>query len=59
MEEDQGIINYLFEKRSKQNSNMLAMLDFCRVCRSESTPDHPLYHPCKCSGSIRFVHEDW
>lgn len=32
--------------------------DFCRVCRSESTPDHPLYHPCKCSGSIRFVHED-
>ncbi|KAL7319178.1 hypothetical protein PS15m_002347 [Mucor circinelloides] len=32
--------------------------EICRVCRSESTPDHPLYHPCKCSGSIRFVHED-
>ncbi|ORX52669.1 hypothetical protein DM01DRAFT_1306354 [Hesseltinella vesiculosa] len=30
----------------------------CRVCRSESTPDHPLFHPCKCSGSIRFVHQD-
>ncbi|GAA5799389.1 hypothetical protein HPULCUR_004804 [Helicostylum pulchrum] len=32
--------------------------EICRVCRSESTPDHQLYHPCKCSGSIRFVHED-
>ncbi|KAI8989990.1 hypothetical protein BDB01DRAFT_894809 [Pilobolus umbonatus] len=32
--------------------------EICRVCRSESTPEHPLYHPCRCSGSIRFVHED-
>ncbi|KAI8987552.1 hypothetical protein BDF20DRAFT_998168 [Mycotypha africana] len=32
--------------------------EICRVCRCESTPDHPLFHPCKCSGSIRFVHED-
>ncbi|CAG8627006.1 5045_t:CDS:10 [Rhizophagus irregularis] len=30
----------------------------CRVCRSEGTEDQPLYHPCKCSGSIRFVHQD-
>ncbi|KAI8148867.1 hypothetical protein BJV82DRAFT_201164 [Fennellomyces sp. T-0311] len=32
--------------------------EICRVCRCESTPDHPLFHPCKCSGSIRFVHQD-
>ncbi|GET00217.1 RING finger membrane protein [Rhizophagus clarus] len=32
--------------------------DVCRVCRSEGTEDQPLYHPCKCSGSIRFVHQD-
>ncbi|KAI9022885.1 hypothetical protein CLU79DRAFT_751144 [Phycomyces nitens] len=32
--------------------------EICRVCRSESTPDHPLFHPCKCSGSIRFIHQD-
>ncbi|KAI8915089.1 hypothetical protein BC831DRAFT_168403 [Entophlyctis helioformis] len=35
----------------------------CRVCRSPATPDDPLFHPCKCSGSMRFVHqqclEDW
>ncbi|KAI9490702.1 hypothetical protein BDB00DRAFT_836412 [Zychaea mexicana] len=32
--------------------------EICRVCRCESTHDHPLFHPCKCSGSIRFVHQD-
>lgn len=31
----------------------------CRVCRTEAEPDHPLFHPCKCSGSIRYVHSDW
>ncbi|KAF2860387.1 hypothetical protein K470DRAFT_257986 [Piedraia hortae CBS 480.64] len=30
----------------------------CRICRSEGTTDEPLFHPCKCSGSIRFVHQD-
>ncbi|KAI5820892.1 hypothetical protein BZA77DRAFT_367849, partial [Pyronema omphalodes] len=30
----------------------------CRICRSEGTPQEPLYHPCKCSGSIKFVHQD-
>ncbi|KAH3745024.1 E3 ubiquitin-protein ligase MARCH6 [Pelomyxa schiedti] len=29
----------------------------CRVCRGEGTPDDPLRHPCKCSGSIKWVHE--
>lgn len=31
----------------------------CRICRSEATPNEPLFHPCKCSGSIRYVHQDW
>ncbi|KAI8642232.1 hypothetical protein BD408DRAFT_443594 [Parasitella parasitica] len=30
----------------------------CRVCRSGSSLNHPLFHPCKCSGSIRFVHQE-
>jgi E3 ubiquitin-protein ligase MARCH6 len=34
-------------------------LDHCRICRSEATPQEPLFHPCKCSGSIKFVHQDW
>ncbi|GJJ75852.1 E3 ubiquitin-protein ligase MARCH6 [Entomortierella parvispora] len=32
--------------------------EICRVCRSESTADQPLFHPCKCSGSIRYVHQE-
>ncbi|KAI9597532.1 hypothetical protein BDF19DRAFT_435367 [Syncephalis fuscata] len=32
--------------------------EICRVCRCEATPDQPLFHPCRCSGSIKYVHED-
>ncbi|XP_061588809.1 E3 ubiquitin-protein ligase MARCHF6-like isoform X2 [Cololabis saira] len=32
--------------------------DICRVCRSEGTQDKPLYHPCVCTGSIKFIHQE-
>ncbi|KAM9977262.1 hypothetical protein ACTFIR_011121 [Dictyostelium discoideum] len=32
--------------------------DFCRVCRNGSTPDNPLSYPCKCSGSIKYIHQN-
>lgn len=32
--------------------------DTCRICRSEGTAEEPLFYPCKCSGSIKFVHQD-
>eukprot|EP00026_Physarum_polycephalum_P001274 Phypoly_transcript_01275.p1 GENE.Phypoly_transcript_01275~~Phypoly_transcript_01275.p1 ORF type:complete len:826 (+),score=104.36 Phypoly_transcript_01275:222-2699(+) len=32
--------------------------DICRVCRTGASPDRPLNYPCKCSGSIRFIHQD-
>ncbi|KAL4910236.1 hypothetical protein BDW74DRAFT_144705 [Aspergillus multicolor] len=31
--------------------------DTCRICRGEGTEQDELYYPCKCSGSIRFVHQ--
>lgn len=31
---------------------------FCRVCRGESTPTNPLRHPCKCRGSVKWIHAD-
>ncbi|PRT53530.1 E3 ubiquitin-protein ligase MARCH6 [Wickerhamiella sorbophila] len=34
------------------------MDEVCRICRSEATDDEPLYHPCRCSGSIKYVHQD-
>lgn len=30
----------------------------CRICRGEDEPGRPLLHPCRCSGSIKFTHED-
>lgn len=29
----------------------------CRICRGEATEDNPLFHPCKCRGSIKYMHE--
>lgn len=31
----------------------------CRICRTEGTEKEPLFYPCKCSGSIKFVHQEW
>ncbi|KAJ5788240.1 Zinc finger RING-CH-type [Penicillium paradoxum] len=32
-------------------------LDTCRICHGEATEEEPLFYPCKCSGSIKFVHQ--
>lgn len=32
--------------------------DICRVCRSEGTSDRQLYHPCICTGSIKWIHQE-
>lgn len=33
-------------------------LDTCRICSTPGEPDQPLFHPCKCSGTIRYIHQD-
>ena len=33
-------------------------MDTCRICRGEGSDTEPLFHPCKCSGSIKHVHQD-
>ncbi|KAF2398028.1 hypothetical protein EJ06DRAFT_532394 [Trichodelitschia bisporula] len=33
-------------------------VDTCRICRGEGTRMEPLFYPCKCSGSIKFVHQN-
>jgi E3 ubiquitin-protein ligase MARCH6 len=32
-------------------------METCRICRCEETPEEPLFYPCKCSGSIKYVHQ--
>jgi E3 ubiquitin-protein ligase MARCH6 len=31
--------------------------DTCRICRGEGSDEDQLFFPCKCSGSIKFVHQ--
>ncbi|EXJ53926.1 hypothetical protein A1O7_09262 [Cladophialophora yegresii CBS 114405] len=42
-------------KRSEPNEEEQ---NYCRICRGEGTVAQPLYYPCKCSGSIKFVHQE-
>lgn len=30
----------------------------CRICRGEATESQPLIHPCRCRGSIKYIHQD-
>ncbi|OAA53227.1 RING finger membrane protein [Cordyceps fumosorosea ARSEF 2679] len=43
---------------SAANTNNDGVPSICRICRSEATETEPLFYPCKCSGSIKFVHQD-
>ncbi|XP_047503462.1 E3 ubiquitin-protein ligase MARCHF6 [Pieris napi] len=36
----------------------LSGADFCRFCRSEASSDRPLFHPCICTGSIKWIHQE-
>ena len=39
-------------------SRLLYISDICRVCRCEGAPNRPLFHPCICTGSIKFIHQE-
>ncbi|KAJ5733507.1 hypothetical protein N7493_002293 [Penicillium malachiteum] len=43
----------VFDEREKGLEDM----DTCRICHGEATVEEPLFYPCKCSGSIKFVHQ--
>lgn len=32
--------------------------DMCRICRTPGEDDSPLFYPCACSGSIKYVHQE-
>lgn len=34
-------------------------VDTCRICSMPSEDDRPLFYPCKCSGTIKYIHQDW
>ncbi|KAF7371061.1 RING-CH-type domain-containing protein [Mycena sanguinolenta] len=32
--------------------------DTCRICSAPAEAEQPLFYPCKCSGTIRYIHQD-
>lgn len=38
-------------------ANVIPSNATCRICRGEATSDNPLFHPCECKGSIKYLHE--
>ncbi|KAJ7173518.1 hypothetical protein C8R46DRAFT_892656 [Mycena filopes] len=37
---------------------MHAVPDTCRICSAPAEAGQPLFYPCKCSGTIRYIHQD-
>lgn len=46
-----------FEVNNGGTDDGTSDLDTCRICRGEGTEGEPLFHPCKCNGSIKHVHQ--
>jgi hypothetical protein len=52
------ILRYL-RARDLLAFSLIPSIDTCRICSAPAEPDQPLFHPCKCSGTIRYIHQDW
>ena len=46
-----------FEQNTIKQDKGVDEPDTCRICRGEGSIEEPLFYPCKCSGSIKFVHQ--
>ena len=47
-----------YDTNVKGKQKSMDDLDTCRICRGEGSREEPLFYPCKCSGSIKFVHQN-
>ena len=47
-----------YDTVTKEKQKNLDESDTCRICRGEGSEEEPLFYPCKCSGSIKFVHQN-
>lgn len=44
---------------SHRELNAMSELEHtCRICRGEATTNQPLIHPCRCRGSIKYIHQE-
>lgn len=47
-----------YATNTKDRQPHLDEADTCRICRGDGSQQEPLFYPCKCSGSIKFVHQN-
>ncbi|XP_076357945.1 E3 ubiquitin-protein ligase MARCHF6-like [Tachypleus tridentatus] len=50
--------NVNMKTNSSSRENCVNETDMCRICRSQGMPGSPLYYPCACTGSMKYVHEE-
>ena len=47
-----------YDTNTRRDDKSSEDADTCRICRGEGSQEEPLFYPCKCSGSIKFVHQN-
>ena len=53
------VLNEKEKELNDKNENKSVSEIMCRICfRTEDTVEDPLFSPCKCSGSMEFIHFD-
>ncbi|CCE62298.1 hypothetical protein TPHA_0C01420 [Tetrapisispora phaffii CBS 4417] len=45
------------KKKATDDYNTIPHEATCRICKDEGSFENPLFHPCKCKGSIKYIHE--
>ncbi|CDO96597.1 unnamed protein product [Kluyveromyces dobzhanskii CBS 2104] len=49
--------DYDYEQDQETHEKNGGNVQSCRICMLEGTYDNPLFHPCKCKGSIKYIHQ--
>lgn len=58
LRDDPDVMNdEAYQTNSTDKERGVDEVDTCRICRGEGSKEEPLFYPCKCSGSIKFVHQ--
>lgn len=58
MENPNSITGDEIDKINREKDEEIPEQSLCRVCHGETELNRPLFHPCKCDGSIKFIHQD-
>lgn len=49
--------SHTYSNNMEAKERVIEEPDTCRICRGEGSEEEQLFYPCKCSGSIKYVHQ--